>query len=134
MISVDWATASFFERVIHGLWLDPDEVRAKFDVAEISTRHRALNSALVTTWRRIAPGSDAAVIEFDFSAVGNAKRKLLRRLELNGHMLKRRGGVRLRSSLSLKWLNDYSAAYEIVARQCGGELLGWCFVPSPLRE
>ena len=129
---MDWAAATFFDRVIHGLWLDPVEVRANIDVDAIRNHQRPHNEALVTDWRRIAPGSDAAVIEFNFHAAGKAKRKLLRRL--NGHILKRRGGFRVRSAMSLRWLDDYALAYDIVARGCGGTLLGWTVVPSPLHE
>ena len=129
---MDWATATFFDRVVHGLWLDPDDVRGRFDVKAIANDHLPLNDSLVKEWHQIAPGSDATVIEFNFRATGNAKRKLLRRL--SGHVLKRRGGLVLRSATSLKWLADYALAYDIVARECGGTLLEWGFVPSPLRE
>jgi hypothetical protein len=129
---VDWATATFFDQVVHGLWLDPDDVRARFDVNAIANGHLSLNDRLVKEWREIAPSSDATVIEFNFRAAGSAKRKLMRRL--NGHVLKRRGGLRLRSATPLKWLADYALAYDIVARECGGALLGWGFVPSPLCE
>ena len=87
---------------------------------------------LVEDWRRIAPGSDATVMEFDFQATGNAKRKLLRRLV--GHVVTRRGGLTLRSAEQLKWLPDFALAYDIVARECGGELLGWRYLASPIPE
>ena len=127
---MDWTAATFFERVIHGLWLDADDVRARYDLAAITNDHRPLNDAVVKGWRQLAPGSDATLIEFDFRATGNAKRKLLRRLQ--GHVLKRRGGIRVRSAMPLKWLDDYALAYDIVARECGRALLGWGFVPSPM--
>ena len=129
---MDWATATFFDRVIHSLWLDPEQVRAKFDVAAISKRQSRSNKALIASWQALAPGSEAAVIEFDFHAAGNAKRKLMRRL--NGHVLKRRGGFKLRSATPLQWLPDYALAYEIAAQTCGGTLAGWNYVPSPLNE
>lgn len=129
---MDWTTATFFERVIHGLWLDPDDVRARFDLDAIANDHRPLNESLLKAWQQVAPGSDATVVEFDFRATGNVKRKLLRRLQ--GHVTKQRGGLKLRSATSLKWLADYALAYDIVARECGGTLVGWRFLPSPLPE
>jgi hypothetical protein len=129
---VDWTAATFFDRVIHGLWLEPDDVRAKYDLAAIASAHRPLNDAFVKEWRHLAPGSDATVIEFDFRATGNAKRKLLRRL--NGHVLKRRGGFKVRSATSLSLLDDYALAYDIIARECGGALLRWGLVPSPISD
>ena len=128
--TVDWAAATFLDRVIHGLWLDPDAVRAKFDLEAIGKHQRPMNEALIADWRKIAPGSDAAVIEFDFRATGNAKRKLLRRLD--GHISRSRGGLTHRSSMSLKWLGDYALAYDIVAQECGGTLIAWRTVRSPL--
>lgn len=130
--TVDWATAKFFDRLVHGLWLDTDDVQARYDVNAIASDHLPLNEILIKDWRQIAPGSDAAVIEFNFRAAGNAKRKLLRRLQ--GHVSKRRGGLRLRSAMSLKWLADYALAYDIVARECGGALLSWTILPSPIPE
>ncbi|MCI3135518.1 hypothetical protein [Phenylobacterium aquaticum] len=129
---MDWAEATFFDRVIYDLWLDPKDVRARFDLAAIASLHRPLNEALARDWRDIAPGADAAVVEFEFRATGNAKRKMLRRLD--GHVLKHSGGLRLRSSMSLEWLDDYVLAYEIVARECGGKLVGWRYVKSPLPD
>ena len=121
---------SFFEQVAHGLWLDPDAVRARYDVDEISKRQRPMTNALIIGWNNIAPNSDAAVVEFDFRAIGNAKRKLLRRVD--GYVSKYRGGFSSRKALSLKRLADYALAYDIVARECGGELVAWRYLPSPL--
>lgn len=36
--------------------------------------------------------------------------------------------------MSLKWLPDYAMAYEIAAQECGGVLIGWNHVRSPLSE
>lgn len=85
-----------------------------YDVAAIANDHRPLNDSLVEEWREVAPGSDATLLEFDFRATGNAKRKLLRRL--HGHVITRRGSLRVQSATSLKWVEDYALAYDIVAR------------------
>lgn len=129
---VDWAAATFLDHVLHSLWLDPECVCIKFDLGAIAKRHAPFNEALVASWQAVAPGSDAAVIEFDFRASGGAKRKLLRRL--NGHVIQRRGGFKLRSATSLKWLPDYAIAYEIAAHECGGVLIGWTWMRSPLSD
>jgi hypothetical protein len=121
---------SFFEQVAHGLWLSPDDMRVKYDLLAIGRRQSLLTEAMVTDWHKVAPGADAAVIEFDFHVVGGAKRKLLRRLD--GYISKYRGGFSSRKAMSLKWLGDYALAYDIAAKECGGELVGWRFVPSPL--
>ena len=128
---MDWAKATLFDRVIHGLWLDPDEVRAKFDLEAIGNRQRLQNEALIREWHKIAPGSDATVIEFDFRAAGNSKRKLLRRLD-HLHHSKCRGGLTIREAMSLEMLDDFALAYEIVALGCAGALLGWRFLRSPI--
>lgn len=129
---MDWASATFFDRILHSLWLDPDEVRVKFDLDKISQAQLPISAQLLADWQVIAPGADAAVAEFDFRAAGNAKRKLIRRL--HGLIHRRRGGLTCRSSLSLKWLNDYALAYHVVAQGCGGALLGWRFLKSPLPD
>lgn len=129
---MDWATATFFDRVVHGLWLDPEDVRVRYDLQAIENQHRPLNERIVKEWREIAPGSDATVIEFDFWATGNAKRKLLRRIDWL--VTQRRGGFKIWSATSLHWLPDYALAYEVLARECGGALIGWRFVSSPIPE
>ena len=129
---MDRATATFFDRVVHGLWLDPDDVRVRYDLRAIENNHRLLNDRLVKEWQEIAPGSDATVVEFDFRASGKSKEKLLRRMDWR--VFKRRGGFTIRSATSLRWLPDYALAYDIVARECGGALLRWRFVPSPIGD
>lgn len=132
MSDVDWATATFLDRLLYGLWLDPEDVRVRYDVASIVADQLPLIERLVQDWRKVAPGSDATVMEFDFQATGNAKKKLLRRL--SGHVVTRRGGLTLRSAQQLKWLPDFALAYDIVARECGGSLLGWRYLASPIPE
>ncbi len=129
---MDWATATFLDRLLHGLWLDTEDVRVRYDLASIAADQLPVIERILAEWRRIAPGSDATVMEFDFQATGNAKKKLLRRL--SGHVVTRRGGLTLRSATQLKWLPDYALAYGIVARECGGELLGLRFLASPIPE
>lgn len=132
MSNVDWATATFLDRLLHGLWLDPEDVRVRYDVASIAADQSPVIESLIEEWRKVAPSSDATVMEFDFKATGNAKKKLLRRL--SGHVVKRRGGLILRSAKELRRLPDFALAYDIVARECGGSLLGWRYLASPIPE
>ena len=118
--------------MVHDLWLDPEEVRVRYDLRSIESEHRPHNERLVQEWREIAPSSDATVIEFDFCATRNAKRKLLRRI--NWHVAQRRGGFKIWSATSLRWLPDYALAYDVLARESGGALIGWRFIPSPIPE
>jgi hypothetical protein len=131
---MDWTVATFLDRLLHGLWFDPDQVRDRYDVGAIRKRQRRLTEVLVREWREVAPGADAAVIEFEFQATGNAKRKLLRRLEGDGPISKWRGGFSCRSAMPFQWLEDYAIAYDIVATDCGGALVKWRVVASPLRD
>lgn len=131
---MDWAKAKFVDRVLHSVWLDPDEVRERYDLRKIASAQRPVSARLLSDWQQVAPGSDAAVIAFDFRVTGNAKRKLVRRLNSEGRLLRRRGGLTCRFSLSLKLLDDYALAYAVIARECGGELLHWRVVPSPLAD
>jgi len=127
---MDPPIATFFDGTIKSLWLDPVDVRTRFDLDDLRSRQRAQNDALLIGWAAVSPGSNATVIEFDFRASGGAKQKLLRRL--HGNKLLRSGGFKLRHAISLEWLRDYTLAYEIVAQDCGGQLVSWDYVPSPL--
>jgi hypothetical protein len=73
-------------------------------------------------------------VEFVFHAVDNAKKKLLRRLRGDGLISKWRGGFSCRSATPFQLLEDYALAYDIVATDCGGELVGCRIVASPLRD
>ncbi len=67
---MDWAKAKYVDRLLNSLWLRPDTVRTRYDLRKIASAQRPVSAQLLSDWQQVAPGSDAAVIAFDFRVTG----------------------------------------------------------------
>ena len=89
------------------------------------------NEKMIAQYQSLVFKASGGIAEFRFRASGNAKRKLLRR-QL-GVIERAPGSVTSRDAMSFNFLSYYSMLYDLTARECGAELVGWHILVSPLR-